>query len=106
MSLPVIDLAVWLTDPTSAASMAECRKAAQALETYSAFALRDPRVREEDNARFLDMMEDYFAQPTAAKQRDARPEYGYQVGVTPELTEVPRCGRDAACQQHVAAYPP
>lgn len=65
--------------------------------TYSALAVRDPRVSEQANNNFLDIVETYFDQPTDVKLQDARPEVGYQVGVTPENTEVPRCGRDASC---------
>lgn len=43
------------------------------------------------------MMEDYFDQDTDKKLADARPELGYQIGVTPEKVEVPRCGKDAKC---------
>jgi len=46
-------------------------------------------------------MENYFAQPLHKKLEDARPELGYQVGVTPELTEVPRCARDPSCLDQV-----
>ena len=45
--------------------------------------VRDPRAPETENATFLDMMEDYFSQPKEAKIRDARPDIGYQLGVTP-----------------------
>ena len=40
---------------------------------------------------FLDMLEDYFAQPDASKAADCHPELHYQVGLTPELVEVPLC---------------
>lgn len=40
--------------------------------------MRDSRVSEEANERFLDVMEDYFAQPYEALQQDLRPEVHYQ----------------------------
>ena len=43
--------------------------------------IRDPRVSESNNDRFLDMMERYFESSDGVA--DARPEYHYQVGVTP-----------------------
>lgn len=39
------------------------RKAADALIKYGALVVKDSRVSESDNEAFLDLMEDYFAQP-------------------------------------------
>jgi len=50
--------------------------------------VKDPRVNEADNNRFLDMMERYFGLSDGL--RDARPEVAYQVGVTKEFTEKAR----------------
>lgn len=36
-------------------------------------------MSEEDNSEFLDLMEDYFAQPEELLKHDERPELGYQV---------------------------
>lgn len=64
MGLPIIDLDVFLNGSHDAADVqAECKKAAQALVTYGALLLHDSRVSEEDNITFLDLLEDYFAQP-------------------------------------------
>ncbi|KAI1637573.1 hypothetical protein F4809DRAFT_640433 [Biscogniauxia mediterranea] len=98
MDLPIVDLDVFLTQPRdSPAVQAECAKAADALITYGALVLHDGRVSEADNAAFLDLLEDYFAQPAAALARDERPELGYQVGVTLENTERPKCAVDEPC---------
>ena len=43
--------------------------------------IRDPRVSEANNDRFLDMMERYFESSDGIV--DARPHFHYQVGVTP-----------------------
>lgn len=48
-------------------------------------------MTEEDNEHFLDLLEDYFALPTEELKKDERKEYGYQVGVTLENTEKPKC---------------
>ncbi|KAJ3052772.1 hypothetical protein HK097_005698 [Rhizophlyctis rosea] len=106
LQLPTIDLIPFLDDPSSDASLAECRKAAEALQSFSALTIRDPRVSEEHNSVFLDMMEEYFAQSTEAKEKDARPEVGFQVGVTPENKEVPRCGKDERCKELVEKMEP
>ena len=109
--LPVIDLTPYLADPSSPAALAECEKvcdekdlnakASQAFLDFSACSVLDPRVSEGENAQFLDLLEDYFDQPTEAKLKDARPELSYQVGATPENIEFPRCGRDPKCLKYV-----
>uniref|UniRef100_L2G0R5 Clavaminate synthase-like protein n=1 Tax=Colletotrichum fructicola (strain Nara gc5) TaxID=1213859 RepID=L2G0R5_COLFN len=90
MDLPIVALDVFLTQPRdSPAVAAECAKAANALITYGALVLHDSRVSESDNTTFLDLLEDYFAQPEAALRKDERPELSYQIGVTLENTEKP-----------------
>ncbi|PFH57047.1 hypothetical protein XA68_15592 [Ophiocordyceps unilateralis] len=95
MDLPVIDLDVFLNQPRDA--RAECVKAANALIAYGALVLRDSRVAEEDNVAFLDLVEDYFAQAEDELRPDERPELGYQIGVTLEKTEKPKCAVDEPC---------
>lgn len=98
MELPVIDLDVYLNQsPDSSIVQEECKKAAQALITYGALVLHDSRVSEEDNTTFLDLLEDYFAQPEERLKEDERPELGFQVGVTLENTEKPKCAVDEPC---------
>ena len=67
---------------------AECKKVAAALHHFGICIVRDPRVYEKDNNIFLDMMERYFELSDGL--RDARPEYSYQVGVTPTGIEKAR----------------
>ncbi|KAF2973253.1 hypothetical protein GQX73_g267 [Xylaria multiplex] len=97
MDLPIVDLDVFLSSRDSAAAHAECVKAARALITYGALVLHDSRVAEPDNVAFLDLLEDYFAQPDDVLRKDERPELGYQVGVTLENTEKPKCAVDEPC---------
>lgn len=98
MDLPVVDLDVYLNNPLdSDAVRAECERAAQALITYGALVLHDSRVASEDNETFLDLLEDYFAQPDADLRKDERPELSYQIGVTLENTEKPKCAADEPC---------
>lgn len=68
--------------------LAECFKVADALHKYGVCIVRDPRVAESDNDIFLDMVENYFGLSDGI--RDARPDFAYQVGVTPAFTERPR----------------
>ncbi|OTA03433.1 Iron/ascorbate family oxidoreductase [Trichoderma parareesei] len=98
MDLPIIDLDIYLNNPPSSpAVQAECARAASALITYGALLLHDSRVSEADNDTFLDLLEDYFAQPEADLRRDERPELSYQIGVTLENTEKPKCAVDEPC---------
>ncbi|KDR85465.1 hypothetical protein GALMADRAFT_234353 [Galerina marginata CBS 339.88] len=97
-NLPVIDLDVFLAGPAgSEVVIQECKKAANALIIYGALVLRDSRVSEQDNSTFLDLMEDYFDQPQMALKKDEHPELSYQVGVTLENTEKPKCAVDEPC---------
>lgn len=98
MNLPVIDLDVYLNQPLdSDVVRQECAKAADALITYGALVLHDSRVASEDNDTFLDLLEDYFAQPDDVLRKDERPELSYQIGVTLENTEKPKCAVDEPC---------
>ena len=98
MDLPAVDLDVFRNNPLSSPeSQAECQKAASALITYGALVLHDSRASEPANDAFLDLLEDYFAQPEAALRRDERPEFSYQVGATLENTEKPKCAVDGPC---------
>nr|CAG8477466.1 13034_t:CDS:10 [Entrophospora candida] len=104
-NLPIIDLGLYLKDKNSELAIEECHKTAKALKDYGALLIKDPRVTEDDNSRFLDLLEDYFDQPFETKLKDARPEVGYQVGVTPELIEEPKCHRDINCQKIIEQMP-
>lgn len=98
MDLPVIDLDIFLNQPRELEEVqAECKKAADALITYGALVLHDSRVSEDDNSTFLDLLEDYFAQPEEDLKKDERPELSYQIGVTLENTEKPKCAVDEPC---------
>ncbi|RDB28907.1 Gibberellin 20 oxidase 4 [Hypsizygus marmoreus] len=107
MDLPVIDLDLFLTGVRDSQEVInECKKAADALITYGALLLRDSRVSEEDNSRFLDLLEDYFAQPAEELKKDERPELSYQVGVTLENTEKPKCAVDEPCLRIIERLDP
>jgi len=43
--------------------------------------------------------------PDDEKKKDERPHFHYQVGVTPEGVEVPRCSMDPACLSDIAKQP-
>jgi isopenicillin N synthase-like dioxygenase len=100
--LPVINVYEYIENPQSEQAKEECVKLAEAVKTYGAFAIRDKRVTEQENNDFLDLIEDYFDQPTEEKLKDTRPDLHFQVGATPDNTELPRCGRDDDCIEMVA----
>ncbi|KAL7419225.1 hypothetical protein Q5752_006062 [Cryptotrichosporon argae] len=106
MSIPIVSLSTYLADPSSAAARAEAAALAESLITTGAVVVRDARARAADNDAFLDLFEDYFALPATELTADERPELGYQVGVTLENTEKPKCGRDQECQQVIAGLAP
>lgn len=106
MDLPIIDLDAYLASPSSPAAAAECAKAAEALIKYGALVMHDSRVAAQDNEDFLDLLEDYFAQPEEAIRRDERPELSYQIGVTLENTEKPKCAVDEPCLDVIARLDP
>jgi len=94
LELPAVDLACFFNkDKDTEAYNAECRKAADALHRYGVCIVKDPRVKEQNNSDFLDMMEKYFENSDG--ERDARPQHSYQVGVTPAFVEQPlnHCAR-------------
>lgn len=82
-----VDISAYLTGGVDDAA---CKKIARSLRELGAVLVRDPRVDAGDSARFLNMMERYFAQPREEKLRDTRPELFYQVGATPDGVERPR----------------
>lgn len=49
------------------------------LQSTSCLAVKDPRVTNQQNEDFLNLMESYFALPREQKMKDARPEQSYQV---------------------------
>ncbi|OCH94747.1 Clavaminate synthase-like protein [Obba rivulosa] len=105
-TLPVIDLDVFRANPSSPSALVESKKAAEALIAYGALLVHDSRVSEDDNSTFLDMIEDYFAQPQEILQEDERPELSYQVGVTLENTEKPKCAVHEPCLDVIARLDP
>ncbi|KAJ1656739.1 hypothetical protein IWQ61_003742 [Dispira simplex] len=104
--LPLVEAKEFLEAPDSPQALLECQKAAQALHDYGCLLLRDPRVSNDKNEEFLDMLEDYYSQPLDDLLQDARPELGYQIGVSPELTEDPKCRTHSDCQDLIASINP
>ncbi|KAI9915352.1 hypothetical protein PsorP6_008102 [Peronosclerospora sorghi] len=98
LQIPVIDLSHYKVT----GDKAECEKAADSLHKYGVLCIRDERAVDSDNDKFLDMMERYFESTDFVE--DARPEYHYQVGVTPQMKECARnhCARIASLDKRYA----
>ncbi|CAI8593168.1 unnamed protein product [Vicia faba] len=82
-----------------------CADVSRTLSETGALLVKDPRCTVEDNDHFIDMMEKYFSSPHEFKIRQERPHLHYQVGVTPEKVEVPRCLVDEEMQKKVKEMP-
>jgi isopenicillin N synthase-like dioxygenase len=106
-NLPVIDLGKFLAaEDRSAPEIQElCKQVADSLRDTGCLVLRDPRCPSSDNGKFLDMLEQYFEQTDAKKKQDSRPEVFYQVGSTPDGTEVPKCMANPACVAEIEEMP-
>eukprot|EP01112_Ceratiomyxa_fruticulosa_P016129 TRINITY_DN483_c0_g3_i1.p1 TRINITY_DN483_c0_g3~~TRINITY_DN483_c0_g3_i1.p1 ORF type:complete len:401 (-),score=79.49 TRINITY_DN483_c0_g3_i1:103-1146(-) len=86
----IIDLHAFLSDPHSKEASETCKQLVDTLRETSCLIIKDPRVIEKDNEAFLNLMERYFSQPIPELMKDVRPDLSYQLGATPENTEVPR----------------
>ncbi|EPZ34897.1 hypothetical protein O9G_002028 [Rozella allomycis CSF55] len=97
--LPVVDIDKYVTEGNNQIEL--CLQVSNAFREFGAIAIRDSRVPFEKNEHFLDILEKYFSQDEEALMRDSRPEIGYQIGVTPEGIEAPRCIHDTDCQNFI-----
>lgn len=57
--VPIIDVAAYL-DKDSETSTIECKKVAESLHKFGILIIKDPRIDEQDNEDYLDLMESYF----------------------------------------------
>lgn len=87
--LPIIDLRPHLFGASPREQQRQEKKLRNALKRYSAVLVRDPRVSQKDNARYLDLLERYFAQSPKALKEDERPDLDFQRGVSPPFSERP-----------------
>jgi isopenicillin N synthase-like dioxygenase len=86
-TFPVVDFADFLAGKPADEA---CKLVAKMFHDTGILIVRDPRVSESDNEEFLRLMEAYYDQPDEVKLKDVHPELCYQVGATPEGTEVAR----------------
>lgn len=102
IDVPTVDIQKWLDKAEGWKE--ECQKAAESLHQYGIVIIKDPRVNEQDNNEYCQMVEEYFSKQGDLYYEngekaldDAHPEIHYQVGVTPENREKARnhCARFA-----------
>ncbi|UJR17336.1 hypothetical protein I4U23_004231 [Adineta vaga] len=82
---PIIDLSVYLNDPKNAST--DCNMVADLLHKYGFLCVKDPRVDDIHNKRFIDMLEKYYEQSDEEKAKDIHDEVFYQVGLTSTYIE-------------------
>ena len=87
LGITVIDTSSMLSGRPNAD---QCKKVVQGFYEHGVIAIKDPRVNEDKNKDFLDLMQRYFQLNGDRYYKgetlpDARPEFGHQVGVMPEL---------------------
>ncbi|WWD20446.1 hypothetical protein CI109_104922 [Kwoniella shandongensis] len=104
--ITIVSLDEFLLSPTSEAGKEQALLGAESLVRTGALIVRDSRAPKEANDRFLDLFEDYFAQEEEALRVDERPEVGFQVGVTLENTEKPKCASDEGCKAIIDSLEP
>nr|ODO04288.1 hypothetical protein L204_00645 [Cryptococcus depauperatus CBS 7855] len=104
--ISIVSLDTFIRDSQSPEAFYEAQKATESLIRTGALIICDTRAPTEANDRFLDLLEDYFSQDEVALKMDERPELGFQVGVTLENTEKPKCASDANCQAIIASLDP
>jgi hypothetical protein len=86
--VPTIDVKAFLEkDPVRMEE--QCKLVAQSLHQFGILIWHDPRVDEQDNEDYIDMMERYFEHESrklysGKKLEDCKPEHNFQAGVTPE----------------------
>jgi isopenicillin N synthase-like dioxygenase len=73
----------------------------KSLHTTGILIVKVPSLNQSHNDSFLDLMEKYYEQPNYIKMNDSRPELSYQVGVTPENTEISTCSQDPKCLENL-----
>ena len=88
--IPVIDAQLYLEKAQGWEE--ECSKVAYSFHKFGIVKLKDPRVDEQANNEYIDMVEQYFEEIgkryyAGEHIKDFRPELCYQTGATPQGTE-------------------
>lgn len=84
-----------------------CKMLATSLIETGIVLVKPACYKEEQNQKFLRLMEAYFEQTEDEKLKDTRPHLSYQVGATPSFVEKPRSAQlsaNNAQDQEIASY--
>lgn len=87
-TLPVVNLSHFLNSPASPEAVKESKHLSEALYNTGSVLVKDPRVHYDDNSKFLDLFEKYFASRSEMKAKglpipEMFPKNGYKTGLTP-----------------------
>lgn len=107
LDITVVDTSTLLSG--GKVDLKECKRVVEGFHKHGVIAIKDPRVDEGKNQEFINLMTRYFEAQSQKYYRgepleDARPQYGYQVGVTPELVERAREHADTI-KNHFTKFP-
>lgn len=96
LKIPIVDIEPFLQGKTCPE---ECKIVADSFYKFGCLIIKDPRVNQEQNSAFIDMMEKMFSKRAAdhyagRKVEDIFPEHDFEVGITPEFVERVRCNEE------------
>ena len=88
--IPIVDAEIYMNKQQGWEE--ECKKTALSFHKFGIVKFRDPRVNEQDNNEYIDMVEKYFAEVSekfynGEELKDVRADLCYQAGATPEGME-------------------
>ncbi len=86
LKVPIVDVEPFLKGQGNCEQ--DCKTVAGALKKFGCLVIKDPRVNQQQNAVFLDMMEKFFSKRSSdlysgRQVEDIYPMYDFQVGATP-----------------------
>lgn len=92
LEVPCVNIDSFVTG--NSPDLEEAKKLVDSLHRYGVVAIRDTRVNFDTNSNFISFMEKYFESRSSMYYEDglpalkeARPDSGFQIGVTPERIE-------------------
>lgn len=89
-NIPVIEVQHYIEN--NEFSLDECKKVAECLHKFGILIFRDPRIKQEFNDQYINMLEQYFSKrgelySKGLELTEMRKDLNYQSGITREFTE-------------------
>lgn len=108
IDIPVINAEYLLNNHPK--KVEESKKAVDILHKTGIMILKDPRVNEDENGKFLDFMEQYYENRSkhfykTGELLDSNPEGGHQTGVVAEFTERARNHKETISKEFPNSLP-